>query len=70
MEILSSLWSYIRANCFYDLRSSIISICVIIGLYYFYKLLKDNGEKVNKSMRFLTCLCVCIAMVAILTKYA
>ena len=69
MDILGSLWNYIRANCFYDLRSSVISICVIIGLYYFYKLLKDNGEKVYKSMRYLTCLSVCIIMVAILVNH-
>lgn len=69
MDIFYSLWNYIKVNCFYDLRSSIISICVIVGLYYFYKLLKDNGEKVYKSMRYLTCLSVCIIMVAILVNH-
>ncbi len=69
MDILTNLWGYIRANCFYDLKSSIISIFVIIGLYYFYKLLKDNGEKVYKSMRYLTCLLVCCITVAILINH-
>ena len=70
MDILRNLWNFIRTNCFYDLKSSIISICIIIGIYYLFKLLKDNGEKVYKSMRYLTCLVMCFAVVAILMNYS
>lgn len=61
-----SIIGFIRANFFYDFKSSIISLCVIIGAFFFFKLLKDNGEKVAKSLRYLTCVVVCIGVVMLL----
>jgi hypothetical protein len=55
MEVFESVWGFIRANFFYDLRSSIISICFLLGAFFFMKLLKYDGEKVLKSMRYLSC---------------
>ena len=63
---LDNLWGFIRTNFFYDFRSTIISICVIIGAFFFIKLLKDNGEKVVKSMRYLICIAICITVVVIM----
>ena len=61
-----SIMGFIRANFFYDLKSSIVSLCVIIGGFFFYKLLKDKGDKVAKSLRYLTCVVVCFAVVMLL----
>ena len=52
--MLDNLWGTIKANFFYDLRSTIVSICVLIGAFFLYKLMKYDGEKVYKSMRYLT----------------
>ena len=49
-----SIMAFIRANFFYDLRSSVVSICFLIGAFFFFKLLKDNGEKVAKSLKYIT----------------
>lgn len=61
-----SIMGFIRANFFYDLKSSIISFCVIIGAFFFFKLLKDNGEKVAKSLKYLTCVVICVGIVMLL----
>ena len=61
-----SILAFVRANFFYDLKSSVISICFIIGAFFFFKLLKDNGEKVNKSLKYLTCVILCAAVVYLL----
>lgn len=66
METLQNLWEVIRANFFYDLRSSIISVCFILGSFFLYKLLKDNGEKVYKSMRYLTCVAMFFSVAMLL----
>ena len=62
----ASIMAFIRANFFYDLRSSIVSICFIIGAFFFFKLLKDNGEKLNKSLKYLTCVVLCAVVVFLL----
>ena len=61
-----SIMGFIRANFFYDLKSSIISFCVIVGAFFFYKLLKDNGDKAAKSLRYLTCVVICFVVVMLL----
>lgn len=61
-----SILAFVRANFFYDLKSSVISICFIIGAFFFFKLLKDNGEKVNKSLKYLTCVILCAVVVYLL----
>jgi len=67
MELtLESIFGFIRANFFYDFRSSVISICFLLGMFFMMKLLKDNGEKVSKSFRFLTCLVLCFGIVFLL----
>ena len=35
--MLDNLWGTIKANFFYDLRSTIVSICVLIGAFFLYK---------------------------------
>ena len=61
-----SVMAFIRANFFYDLRSSIVSICFLLGAFFMFKLLKDNGEKVNKSLKYLTCVVLCAGVVFLL----
>ena len=63
---IGSIWSFIRANFFYDLKSSVISIFVILGTFFFIKLLKDNGEKVKKSFNYLSCVIICFGIVMLL----
>ena len=55
---IQSILGFIRANFFYDLRSSVITLCLIFGVFFLFKLLKDNGEKVNKSLKYLTYSCL------------
>ena len=55
MDIMQNLWGFLRENFFYDLRSSIVSICFLLGSFFLYKLLKDNGEKIVKTTKYLTC---------------
>ena len=62
---LDNLWGFIRTNFFYDFRSTVISLCVIVAAFFFIRLLKDNGEKVVKSMRYLICIAICITVVMI-----
>ena len=63
---LESIFGYIRANFFYDLRSTVISSCFLLGIFFLFKLLKDNGEKVNKSLKYLTCVVLCFVVVFLL----
>jgi len=67
MDFFTYVYSYIRANFFYDFKSSVISIFCIIGAFFLYKLLKDNGDKVYKSLRYLTCVVVCFLVVFLLS---
>ena len=67
MDTLQDLWGVIRANFFYDLRSSIISVCFLLGVFFLYKLLKYDGEKIFKSMRYLTCVAMFFSVVLLLT---
>ncbi len=51
MDILGNLWGMIKAEFFYDFRSSVASIFLIFGLFFIYLLLKDNYEKLGKTLR-------------------
>ena len=66
MDFFYNVWASIKASYFYDLRSTIVSICVLLGAFFFIKLLKDNGEKVYKSLRYLTCVVLCFVVAFIL----
>lgn len=50
MDILNSLWGMIKAEFFYDFRSSVASIFMLCGLFCVYLLLKDNYEKLGKTL--------------------
>ena len=64
--MLDSLWGLIKANFFYDLRSTIVSICVLVGAFFLHKLLKYDGEKIHKSMRYLTLVAIFFSVAYIL----
>ncbi|MBQ3213653.1 MAG: hypothetical protein IJB10_01400 [Clostridia bacterium] len=66
MNIFESMWGLIRANFFYDVRSTIVSICFLLGVFFFMKLLKYDGEKIFKSMRYLTCVVLFFSVAFIL----
>ena len=67
MDIMQNLWGFLRENFFYDLRSSIVSICFLFGAFFLYKLLKYDGEKIFKSMRYLTCVAMFFSVVLLLS---
>ena len=61
-----SILGFIKANFFYDFRASIITICVLVLVLYFFKLLKYDNEKPVKSLKYITVILVCCAVVAII----
>lgn len=50
MEI-DGLWGLIKAHFFYSARSCIATIFLIIGLFFLYALLKDNYDKLGKTLK-------------------
>lgn len=55
MDILDNLWGTIKAEFFYDTRSTVASIFLLFGLFFIYLLLKDNYEKLGKTLRNVVC---------------
>lgn len=62
----NEIFVYLRQNFFYDLRSSILSICAIIAFVYFIKLSKDKGDKIKVTLKYLTCIIVCFSIFVLL----
>lgn len=63
MELsFESIMGFIKANFFYDLRSTVLSVCFIFVLFYLFKLLKYDNEKPVKSLKYLTVVFVCGAV--------
>lgn len=66
MDILSQLFMFIRLNFFYDFRSSVTSIFMLLMLYFLNKLLHDDGKKVKVTLKYLTGCSMSFAVLAIL----
>lgn len=63
---IENVLAFIKANFFYDLKSSIISICLILAMFFLMRLLKDNGDKIYRSLKYLTCVVVFFGVVVLL----
>ena len=66
METIQSIWGFFRANFFYDIRSSIITICVFVCVICLTRLLKDNYEKLSKTLKNLVCVIMCFTIALVL----
>ena len=53
MTFFDMMITFIHVHFFYDLRSSVISICVLLMIYFLNKLWKDKGEKPIESLKLL-----------------
>ena len=63
MELsFENIMGFIKANFFYDLRSTVLTICLVFVLFYLFKLLKYDNEKPVKSLKYLTIGFVCGAV--------
>ncbi len=51
MDVFNNLWGMIKAQFFYDFRSSVASIFLICGLFFLYLLIKDDYDKLGKTLR-------------------
>lgn len=50
MNTLDGLWGIIKTNFLYSTRSCFATLFLVIGLFFFCLLLKDNYEKLNKTL--------------------
>lgn len=53
METINIILSYLQSHFFYDARSSIITISVILVIYFMNKMLKDKEDNPVKSLKYL-----------------
>ena len=65
-DLFTSLYNFIRNTFFYDFRSSIMSFAIIIGVFFFFKLLKYDGEKPIRSLQYLVTAVICFVTVYLL----
>jgi len=65
MDYFWIIVDYLKSNFFYDLRSSLISISFVLLLYFLNKLLKDKGEKILKTVKYLVETAMCFAILII-----
>ena len=50
MELLGRILSFIQAHFFYDLRSGVLTISVIVLAYFMNRMLHDKVDKPLKSL--------------------
>lgn len=53
MDIIVSIFNFIREHCFNSPRSTIITICLFFAFIFFYKLAKDKGDNMKKTVQYL-----------------
>ena len=57
-----SIMGFIRAKLFYDFRSTVLTVCFLLVMFFFFKLLKYNNEKPIVSLKYIVVVVVCGAV--------
>lgn len=67
MDIVRSVFEFIRQRFFYDLESSITTISFVLLFYFFNKLAKDKGDKMLKTVEYLIEVVMCFIILVIVS---
>ncbi len=62
MDLLNNLWGMIKAQFFYSFRSSIATIFLLFGLFFIYLLLKDDYDKLGKTLKNVASAIICCTL--------
>jgi len=65
MDYFWTIFNFLKSNFFYDLRSSVISVSFLLLVYFLNKLLKDKGDKIIKTLKYLVETAMCFAILII-----